>query len=72
MYQFKVTWQCDDELITSYGIVAGNTFAEAMVNVARDFGEINIETCQLEYLNDTNCICYADGIESLGDKFDCV
>ena len=44
MYQFKVTWQCDDELITSYGIVAGNTFAEAMVNVARDFGEVNIET----------------------------
>lgn len=72
MYQFKVTWFYDDNLITSYGIVAGNTFAEAMVNVTRDFSENNIEACQLEYLNDTNCICYADGIESLADKFDCV
>ena len=69
MYQFKVTWSYDDNLITSYGIVAGSTFAEAMANIARDFGENNIETCQLEYLNDTNCICYADGIENLGDKF---
>lgn len=70
MFQFKVVWNFDGETKTSYGLVAGNNLTEAMANVVRDFGEMNIESCELKYLYDSNCICYVEGITDLSDKFE--
>lgn len=72
MFEFKVKWYYNSELVTSRGLVAGAFhYDEAMKKVQEQFGEENIMCISLTTLTVNECIAtYKEGVKSLKEYFE--
>ena len=70
MYQFKIKWWYDNEETTTCGIVAGNSYGDAVSTLISQFGEEETVEIQLTNISDSYVLCYKEGVTDLTDYFD--
>lgn len=56
MFKFKITWYYDTEEEVIEGIAVGKTYAEAVANLIKDYGESNIVDMYLFPIEDSSTI----------------
>ena len=59
-YKYKVKWSFEDNIVVDQGIGKADNFTEAMSQVAQAFGDQEIWSATIHWLNDEDIISLSD------------